>query len=265
MAKFSAQEVSTQKIDQDHLMELLKDFRKDGFLILENAFKPELIKNLHKSFLSNNEKYFFEEKNEDRVHMVGDKRFQITVEVEGVFNDPNFFANPLIFPIVQNLLDADLVIESITCVTSLPGAKPMGIHCDGTVFNNVPKALLPPHAVGLLIPLIPFNHQNGVTRIWPGSHKRELEEVKFSDNKEFIDPELNLGACILMDYRLIHQGNGNNSDQLRPLLYCNYCAPWYIDQPNFIGKTHLILNDKNYELISEDFRRLFLRRNLKLS
>jgi ectoine hydroxylase-related dioxygenase (phytanoyl-CoA dioxygenase family) len=251
--------------DEVQLNRLLKDFRRDGYLILKDVFEAAFIQNLHHDFVHKYQHYFVEKDHED-AQGVGNKRFFVTVEVEGAFNTPRFYANPFILSIVKQLLDKNLIISDLTCVVSLPGAEKQHIHSDGTIFNGLPIAsLLPPHAIGLLIPLIPFNQLNGVTRIWPGTHGKRMPEESLEDNPDFVDPELDIGSCILMDYRLKHRGNANLSDQIRPLLYCNYGAPWYFDSNNFKKQAHLMITDEEFEKVPEKYRAMFARRNMRLA
>ncbi len=67
-----------------------------------------------------------------------------------------------------------------------------------------------------------------------------------------------------MDHRVVHCGNPNQSDEKRPLLYCNYSLPWYFDSDNFKLEPHLIVGDKNYSYIPEEYKPLFQRRNITL-
>ena len=251
--------------DESRLNSLLKDFRRDGFLILKDVFEAEFIQNLHQAFIRNYQHYLVDREHEDAL-CVGNKRYQITVEVKGAFNTPKLYANPFVLSIVEQLLDKHFIISDFTCVSSLPGAETMHIHSDGTIFSGVPIAnLLPPHAIGLLVPLIPFNQANGVTRIWPGTHRNAMSNESLETSPDFVDPELDIGSCILMDYRLKHRGNANRSDQVRPLLYCNYSAPWYFDSNNFKKQAHLMIGDEEFEKIPAKYKAMFARRNMKLA
>jgi ectoine hydroxylase-related dioxygenase (phytanoyl-CoA dioxygenase family) len=251
--------------DEDQLNRLVKDFRRDGFLVLKDVFKAEFVQALHQAFIQKYQHYFVEKEHEDAL-CVGDKRFVVTVEVEGAFNTARFYANPFILSIVEQLLGKSFIISDLTCVVSLPGAQRQHIHSDGTIFDGLPIAnLLPPHAIGLLIPLIPFNRMNGVTRIWPGTHGKTMPDESLEDDLDFVDPELDIGSCILMDHRLKHRGNANLSDQIRPLLYCNYSAPWYFDSNNFKKQAHLLIKDENFEKVPEEYKAMFARRNMRLA
>jgi ectoine hydroxylase-related dioxygenase (phytanoyl-CoA dioxygenase family) len=263
IATIQAMEYQGQQIEESNLETILKDFRRDGYVVLKEVFSKEFINKLYLAFMSRYEQSFTD-KNAKEIVQVGDKRYQIAVEVKGVFNSPELYANPFVFPIIEQLFDGDFIIGDLTCVTSLPGAKTMAIHCDGRIFTWHPLAsLLPPHAVGALIPLIPFNQLNGPTRVWPGSQKSAPDSSLWEDKSNFIDLEVDTGSCILMDHRILHSGNPNLSEQIRPLLYINYSAPWYYDPVNFTKQAPLVVDDADFEQIPEKYRKLFIRRQIK--
>jgi len=264
IVNFSKEEFQHQQIEASHLEEILKDFRKDGYVILQDVFSEEYINALHADFIRGYG-HFFSDEYKNKSSWVGHKRMQVSVEVKDRFNAPYFYANPLIMPILKGIFNEKFIISDLTCVTSLPGAESLQLHRDGIIYKGIPLApLLPAYAVGLLIPLIPFTKLNGPTRYWPGTHRSPLNAHDFKDNLNFIEPEIDTGSCILMDHRLVHSGNPNRSAQLRPLLYCNYSFPWYFDHINFKTEAHLKVDDKNYEKIPTEYKPLFQRRNMKL-
>ncbi len=264
IVNFSKEEFQYQQIEASHLETILKDFRREGYVILKDVFSKDYINTLHADFIGSYN-HLFSEEYKKKVLQVGHRRVQVSVEVKNAFNSPDLYANQLILPILEGIFNTKFIISDLTCVTSLPGAKSMPQHRDGAIFKGVALApLLPAYAVGLLIPLIPFTKLNGPTRYWPGSHRSPLHSDDFEDNPNFIEPEINMGSCILMDHRLVHSGNPNQSDEKRPLLYCNYSLPWYFDSDNFKFDPHLIVDDKNYSEIPDGYKFYFQRRNMKL-
>lgn len=257
-------ELNSQSLEVDEalLETLLKDFRRDGCMILKDVFSKDFVQALYLHFINRYYRYFVDENHADALK-VGDKRYLISVEIMDVFNSPQLYANPIIMAFMRNVFDNSFIISDITCVTSLPGAKSMGVHRDGGIFIGHPLSLLlPPHAVGVLIPLIPFNQQNGTTRVWPGTHRREYSQNEFS-KLDFVDMELDTGSCVIMDHRIMHSGNANFSKEIRPLLYINYSTPWYFDPLNFHKQAPLILDDSNFKLIPKEYRKLFDRRQIR--
>ncbi len=263
--EFSPSEISTGKIDESKLESLLKAFRKDGCIVLKDVFSKGKIECLN-NCLTKNYADYLENKEYDDALKVGHKRHNITIDINGEFNAPDIYCHPLILEILHHLLEPRFVISDLTCVLSLPGSKQMQVHRDGVIFNNSPvRGLLPPFAIGVLIPLVPFTKTNGTTRFWPGSHLGTSSVEEIAQSPDFIDAEIDTGSCILMDYRLCHRGKPNNSDTVRPLLYCNYCNHWYLDSGNFKKQAHFYMSDQELMKMPEQHRGMFVRRNIDLS
>ncbi|MBO3699061.1 phytanoyl-CoA dioxygenase family protein [Roseivirga sp. E12] len=263
--EFSPEEKRKGKINKERLASVVKEFRANGFLVIDNHFSKEKVEELNASF-ERDYSHHFEDKQHKDARRFSHKRPCITVNVKDEFNAPEIYCDPLILELMGHLLEPDFIICNLTCVLSLPGSKQMKVHRDGTIFNGSPvRSLLPPFAIGMLVPLIPFNKINGTTRFWPGSHlgQSTIEETAQSPN--FIESDIDQGSCILMDYRLCHSGNANNSDTVRPLLYCNYSNAWYIDVGNFQEQAHFYLSDEEFMKIPAKNRKLFVRRNINLT
>lgn len=238
---------------------------KQGYVVLRERFHPKVIEALSDQFVQLYSEYLSPSPPQDAL-FVGIKRLQVTVEVAGAFNDLRLYADELVLATMTQLLGSRLVISDITCVVSLPGAPEMGIHCDGRIFEQLPIAnLLPPHAIGLLIPLVSFNHLTGTTRVWPGTHRKQHTQSPSEMAEGYIDPEFEPGDCMLMDYRLMHQGNANRSDIVRPLLYVNYAAPWYFDSNNFTKQVQLSMTEEEFLRVPGEFQSLFARRGLMMA
>ncbi len=54
-------------------------------------------------------------------------------------------------------------------------------------------------------------------------------------------PEVPVGSCFLMDYRLTHQGMANRSDVVRPIFSIIYQQPWFRDYVNYSKQKPLIV------------------------
>jgi ectoine hydroxylase-related dioxygenase (phytanoyl-CoA dioxygenase family) len=54
------------------------------------------------------------------------------------------------------------------------------------------------------------------------------------------------GDAIVFDYRILHRGLANISDQARPLAYFTFAKPWFRDATNYT-KTSLFEDDNDSE------------------
>ena len=114
--------------------------------------------------------------------------------------------------------------------------------------------LIPSYGIKMIIPLVDLNEEHGTTRMWPGSHVVFDEKaLKMAP----VDPQLQVGSCILMDYRMMHGGTANRSERVRPLLYNNYYRPWFRDYKNFQQQPALQISRQAYTAIPAAHRTLF--------
>lgn len=263
MNMIEAINVKNNLSEQKTIDELVNDFKKNGFLALKDIFDKVYIDSLNRHFLNNYSEYFTESTHPNATEFVKN-RFIVTIDIKQEFNDSILYANPNILLLLKKLFTDKIIISDFHCVTALPGAGDMPIHKDGCIFEGNPlTTMLPPHAIGLLIPLIPFTIENGATRFWYGSHLSVTkQENEYNTDLNYYDAVLDVGSCILMDYRLVHKASPNLSNQIRPLLYVNYSAIWYFDLDTFKNQTPLKINDENFDKVPIEYKSLFMRRNI---
>ena len=250
--KFTPEECMGALPPSEKLIAGAKALRIHGCVLLRDIFPPAFIATLKEEFLA---------RNGDRLHSapgvsgkVGNRRFQTPVSISGPFNNAQLYANPLALPILRAVLGDELILGCFGAVTSLPGATEQHIHRDGPpLFNKVVNRIVPTHAVNLFVPLVEFNESTGTTRLYPGTH---TDTDTPPEKAAFIDPVVPVGSCLLMDYRLYHQGRPNNSDLIRPLLYAVYQQPWFKDYKNHATVSFLKISDDDYLRIPTENRSL---------
>lgn len=211
-------------------------FGRDGCLSVDRLFDPALIDSAREEF----ERQFPNlSKEQLPQHLkVGHRRVQLPIEVKGAIADPMLSAHPLVLGIIESLLGKDPVIDSLSCVVALPGAKAQHLHRDhASLFGGAKEVerTIPPYAVTVAIPLVDLTEETGSTLLLKGSQ----EVVTGSGPNPGKEPTayrafVARGGCYLMDYRLWHQGMANGSEQPRPILYIVYARSWFTDgSPNF--------------------------------
>ena len=239
-------------------------FRDNGALFLENAFPKDLIERVAETYA---DKYQSMSKKELRKRdaVVGDRRYMVTVDIKGPFNDPELYANPRVMPILENLLSAHVRIASFGSVVAWPGAEAQPIHLDHPpLFDpNEQSQVLPPWAVTLVVPLVEVTENMGPTAIWPGTHQSpdRLDRLQqLMENPDYSDaekPVTKLGDAYMMDYRVIHGGLPNDSDVVRPILYLVYSRPWFRDGFNFSSQPSVQISKKQRKKVPERWQGLF--------
>jgi len=241
-----------------------KHILEQGYLIVRNAFDVEFIQQAHREYLAEYEDYFVEKLFADAM-TVGDKRTMITLNFKGVFSSSQLYANPKLLPLIKYLLGSNYIINSLGSVVSLPSAKDQHIHRDNPIiylsettsekdFSWVRNA--PPYAITIGIPLVPLTPLTGNTRFWPGTHFSTSNAIP-EDPGPGVDYTADLGTCVLFDYRILHAGIANNSDQIRPLLYNVYSCAWFRDVFNYSLQNSLHITEENIREIPKIYRHLF--------
>ena len=251
----SPDERGSGTLDATSLAEAARSLRIKGCLMIKGAFPTELIDSLHRHFVAGYGRYFQPAEFADAL-TVGERRYKLSVALEGPFNTPSLFANPLVLSPVTELLGDEAILASLVSVIALPNAPDQGLHRDHPwLFGQVIDRMIPSYAIKLIIPLIDLDQSTGTTLLIPGTHLVFDDQALAMESEQ---PSLAKGDCLLMDYRLLHQGTANHSDQVRPLLFLGYTRPWFRDYENFKKQTRLVLDPRERERISPDLRHLFL-------
>jgi tetratricopeptide (TPR) repeat protein len=230
-------------------------FETHGTLQIDNAFSPEAIGRLHEAFMARYTPYFREDDHPDALYL-GDKRYMVTVDLEDPFDNPDVMGMPMVMPIVRELLGDNCTLGAYTAVISLPGSSNQRLHKDHPpLFPDTEwHHTLPCFAAQVIIPLVPLNEMTGTTRFYKGSHRIDTDDA--ADQLGYQDPVVPVGSCLLNDYRCAHQGLGNRSDQVRPILTLVFHRRWFHDFKNYSQQPPLRMTDAAYARLPESMRPL---------
>lgn len=252
--EFTAEERAARSPASEKVTRAATALRTHGCVFLRDVLPAPFVAALRDAFLARQSDQL-QAALRDEAGGVGHKRFQVPLDLSGPFNDPQLYANPFVLPILRAVLGEELVLGGCGTVTSLPGATDQHVHRDGPpLFNKVVNRMVPAHAVDLFVPLIELNEHTGSTRLFPDTHiNTDLDPATAT----FVDPVIPVGSCLLIDYRLYHQGRANRSDQIRPLLYCVYHQPWFKDYKNHATTAFFRLSDAERAKIQPEHRGLF--------
>jgi len=237
-------------------------FMEHGCVLLKSVLGRDYIAQLHRAFVENYRQYLEDREFPDAL-TVGTKRTQVTVAIEGPFNSPQLYANEFVLPVLKLVLGEQLIVGSFGAVVSLPGAPNQHSHRDHPNIYELSDAeasdpwvdiVLPPYALNAIVPLVPLNATNGTTHLWLGSHL--VPKSKAMEMPD-VDPQVEVGDCLLVDYRLMHAGNANHSPNPRPILYNMYCRPWFRDSRNYRQQRPVRISREEYLQVPQEFRFLF--------
>lgn len=246
-------------------MSFVEKFADAGWLPIGGLFAIELIDRLRAEVEGQLAQLLDGEGDHTGYLRVGNERVMLSVKLQGSFLNPQVYANPLLLAVLQQLLGADIVIDSFTCVLAMPGAAEQHLHRDhGGLFpaQIELESNLPPYAVTMVAPLVDLTPETGTTRLFPGTHRggeQHASQLPYTDR----------GNCFLFDYRLLHQGTANQSDIARPVLYVTYARPWFIDVGNFRRQPRIRIDPDDVRQIPQEhwplFRRLAGKGSIDLS
>ena len=255
--KFSKSEQDKHIPDITRINKAERLYKHFGYLIVEDLFSEKTIDKLYTDFIREYSQYFTDSVFED-ARKVGDKRVMVTVKLQDSYNNPEFYANPLLMPLLARLLGRDLIYYSLGSVTSLPGAKAQQVHRDHSALfegETLNEEAVPSFAVTVGIPLIEMNEMNGTTRVYGRTHRND-RDLTAEDIKKGISPIIKKGSCLLFDYRVMHEGTPNVSNNIRPLMYNIYTRPWFRDYKNYSKQSPMIISDEEFSKIPEMYHNL---------
>jgi len=235
--------------------EIVRRFVGAGVMIFDGVFPADMVAGLHDAYGAAYADYHQDRDFADAL-AVGDKRTMITIAVAGPFNNPDLYANPIVFPLIQRLLGDDVILGSFVSVTSLPGSPDQKAHLDMPLLFEAERVSpeLPSYSLTLVIPLVDMNGENGTTAFFPGSHK-----VIADDPPDFLPvaPDVPVGSVLLFDARVWHGGTPNRSGAPRPVLYNTYQRSWFRDTVNFLSQSPLDISADDLARVPEAYRYLF--------
>ncbi len=206
--------------------ESLVALERDGYTVLEGVIEPDLVAALLETI--------------DRVMVDADIAYGtnafLGTHTRRIFNllarDPLFADVPLhpaVLPVVEQVLDAQCLLSSLTAIEMHPGQDAQPLHCDdGSI------ALPRPHPTVVCVALwalTDFDHANGATRLVPGSHRRDRRPAK-GEQADVVEAEMPAGSVLLYDGSLWHGGGANVSDDRRVGIVVNHCAGFLRQEEN---------------------------------
>jgi hypothetical protein len=243
VVEVSANEVASERLSPDSEGAAYGAFHQHGCVLLRGALPLPTVDAMHREFVSQfgsldlaRMRDQAEKPAPNRLTQVGGARYDIALRMTGAFGRTDVFANGLLLNFLRPLLGADMHLNSFTAVVSHPNAPQQRAHRDypHLFFEPGVGTRLPVHAVNVVVPLIDVEIETGPTGVWLGSHR--LGGIAVQAESLTISA-LRRGDCMLLDYRTLHTGLPNLSEQARPMLYMVYARPWFFDQHNHFRRS----------------------------
>jgi ectoine hydroxylase-related dioxygenase (phytanoyl-CoA dioxygenase family) len=136
-----------------------------------------------------------------------------------------FARHPLILDIADRLLlpHCDNYQINLTQALALyPGAPPQAPHRDQDMWRGAKGEI--EYLINVMWPFTDYRAENGATVIWPGSHKRQNEDV--IDLSGAIAAEMDPGSALVFLGSTLHGAGANRTDRVRKGMVISYCLGW---------------------------------------
>lgn len=200
--------------------------RDDGYTVIEGAASAGLVEGLKQAVLRI-----------ERDHNLGHARTSFegfkTLRINNLLTyDELFWEVPLhenVLPIVERVLDKECLLSSFCSLVLGPGQEAQPIHED-TQLIPLPRPHIP-ITLNAIWALSDFTHDNGATRIVPGSQKLD-HAPDYGREYDAVTATMPAGSVMLFDSALWHGGGANTSDARRFAFSCAYCWGWMRQQEN---------------------------------
>jgi Phytanoyl-CoA dioxygenase (PhyH) len=141
-------------------------------------------------------------------------------------------------PFIPKFLHQDDMTEVnmvYSLIVSTPGTTSQHWHTDSEHLTL--EEHLPCHCLNVFIPLVDVTPRLGPTEVIPASHYLTRQptpyEIPVDPKNPARAPSLKLGDAMVFDYRLLHHGKPNMSDQNRPVLVLTFSQSTFHDTKNW--------------------------------
>ncbi len=256
----SKKELAEGQIRNDKLQTAIEQINSNGYIIIDEVIPRDLTEQLHLAFES-----MLNEFNSRKGGKFKNKRVQIPLPFIDPYTDERVINNPIVIPILEQILGEDLRCIYFSSDTPMPGSDSQNVHCDVMpLFKNLPLAL-PSFAALVVIPLVDVDERNAPLEVWPGgthlnpvslgalddSMNQHLQINRTAEHMLSEKLHMSAGSIMIRDIRMWHRGTANRSEHPRTNLTLIYSKSWY-----GYG-SQIQIPDEAYKGLSEKARQIF--------
>ena len=222
----SSDHVPGSPLTSDSVDAHIRQIAEQGYTIVENAIELDLIDALNEDL---------RRLEVDLGIVPADNLFEgsRTVRIYNLLVHGSLYeqipVHPSILPICEGVLDAGLLVSSLSSIAIGPEETPQPIHADDQIIP-LPKPH-PPTVCNTMWALTDFTEANGATRIIPGTHLAH-ESPDLVSSYDSIPAEMERGSVLVWHGSLWHGGGANTTDARRVGIAMNYCAGYIRQQEN---------------------------------
>ena len=239
----------------------IQEIKVYGFTVVEDVLDRQTVETMRSLLISAADEMGVESNHRGSAHHLANL---ISV-------DPAYFQcidHHRVLPLIETMMGQHIILGSLNARIVRPGDGDQVLHSD------VP---LPLHQYGNAAPVMmntiwaldDFTHENGGTRVVPGSHQSHLQEPPHGFEVKYeVQPEVSAGSVLVIHGQTWHGGGANNSMENRHGLFGHYrygewlrfqCDPHHqfpeawLDQLNPRQKQLLRMTDGLSDKLGADF------------
>ncbi len=191
-----------------------------GYVVLKEALSPEQANALR----DRSAELAAEEKAGSGEHIYLDGRAQ---RVWNLVNKGRIYEEmiqlPQVLALQEHMLGDDCILSSFTVNLIGPGSPAGGLHVDFPL-GRYPQPPPPiTFCANTIFVLDDFKHENGATRIVPGSYKRGCPPDPEKEYDDVIQLEARKGDIVVFHGATWHSSGANNTQQERMILLGFFC------------------------------------------
>jgi len=210
----------------DNMATALADFDRDGYVVFENVIEASLISELKEALLKTEHDLNITGRDTDFEGRKTIRIYNLLAHGEPYWKVP---IHKAVLPFAEKVLDAELQLSSISCITLCPGQESQPLHADDQL---IPVAKPhQPFTLNCVWAISDFTEENGATRLIPGSHKAG-DMPEYDVELDSVPGEMTAGSIIFWHGSLWHSGGTNLTQQRRYSIANYYCHGFIRQQEN---------------------------------
>jgi len=215
-----------QNMNSDNMTKALADFDRDGYVVFENVIEHDLISELKEALLKTEHDYNITGRDTDFEGRKTIRIYNLLVHGETFWKVPTHTA---VLPFAEAVLDSELQLSSLSCITLCPGQESQPLHADDQLIPVAKPHL--PFTLNCVWAISNFTEENGATRLIPGSHKAG-DMPEYDVEMDSIPGEMSAGSILFWHGSLWHGGGTNTTDERRYSISNYYCHGFMRQQEN---------------------------------
>jgi ectoine hydroxylase-related dioxygenase (phytanoyl-CoA dioxygenase family) len=205
-----------------------RDFNRDSVVILRNHIPREKLERWAAAFPPLLEAQIAREADSPSR---GAQRFYVTLPFQGLWADPEIYADPDLLAVVERVAGPQPVLCQLASDTPLKGSDYQAWHADTPpLFPEWKNNDTPSFQLAVNFALCDVGEDNGPFETTYGTHRMNKEEAMAGIASGSIAAHrlpMAMGDVMIRDVRAVHRGTPNTTDRPRPMVVLGYSRRWY--------------------------------------